>query len=176
MVDEETGRLLVGEVEPSDELRRILHRTMADVAEDYRGLRFNTAVSKLIVLNNALTTEVGSADRRGAPREVVEPLALMLAPLAPHIAEEIWQRLGHDDSLTYEPFPTPDPALLLDDTVEYPIQVNGKVRSKISVAADADQDSVESAALADERIIELLGGNDPKKVIVVPGRLVNIVA
>ena len=157
-----------------DELLRRLHRTIDSVRGDFDGLRMNTAVAKLIELNNELTGFV--KDAGASPRSVIEPLTLMLAPLAPHLAEEIWNRLGHADSLTHEPFPVADPALLVDDTVEYPIQVNGKVRSRITVAADADQDAVQAAALADERIVELLGGGEPRKVIVVPGRMVNIVA
>ena len=174
VADEATGESIVTDVEPSDELLRRLHRTIDSVRGDFDGLRMNTAVAKLIELNNELTGFV--KDAGASPRAVIEPLTLMLAPLAPHLAEEIWNRLDHADSLTHEPFPVADPALLVDDTVEYPIQVNGKVRSRITVAADADQAAVQAAALADERIVELLGGGEPRKVIVVPGRMVNIVA
>ncbi len=176
VVDEETGDSVVADVEPSDELRRTLHRTIAGVQEDFASLRFNTAVSKLIELNNALTSEVGTDAGRQSPREVVEALSLMLAPLAPHIAEEIWARLGHESTLAFEAFPELDQSLLVDDTVEYPIQINGKVRSKIMVAADAAPAAIEAAARTDARVVEFLDGKDPKKVIVVPGRLVNIVA
>ena len=176
VVDEDTGESIVSDAAPSDELRRTLHRTIADVQEDFASLRFNTAVSKLIELNNALTSEVGANDGHESPREVVEPMALMLAPLAPHIAEEVWNRLGHESTLAFESFPVLDESQLVDDTVEYPIQINGKVRSKIMVAADAAADVIEAAARADARVVEFLDGNDPKKVIVVPGRLVNIVA
>ena len=100
---------------------------------------------------------------------------LMLAPLAPHVAEELWQRLGHLESLAHGPFPIADPRYLVDETVEYPIQVNGKVRSRITVPADADADAVEAAALADEKIVALLAGKPPRKVIVVAGKLVNVV-
>mgnify|MGYP000223634394 CR=1 FL=1 len=176
VVEEDSGNTVVADVDPSDDLRRTLHRTIADVQEDFASLRFNTAVSKLIELNNALTSEVGTEADRQSPREVVEAMALMLAPLAPHIAEEIWSRLGHESTLAFETFPALDEAMLVEDTVEYPIQINGKVRSKIMVAADASSDAIEAAARADERVVEFLDGNDPKKVIVVPGRLVNIVA
>jgi leucyl-tRNA synthetase len=107
---------------------------------------------------------------------VAEPLVLMLAPLAPHISEELWSRLGHGSTLAYETFPAADERYLVQDTVEYPIQVNGKVRSRVTVPADADRDAVTAAALDDPRVKELLGGAAPKKVIVVPGRMVNIVA
>jgi leucyl-tRNA synthetase len=106
---------------------------------------------------------------------VAEPLTLMLAPFAPHIAEELWRRLGHTDSLAYEPFPVADPAYLVDDTVEYPVQVNGKLRGHVTVAADASTADVEAAALADARIVAALDGATPKRVIVVPGRMVNVV-
>ena len=132
-------------------------------------LRFNTAIAKLIELNNHLT-KLG-----GCPPDVAEPLVLMLAPLAPHVAEELWAKLGHETSLAYEPFPVADPALLVDDTVEYPVQVNGKVRGRITVAADLDPSAVEAAALADAKVVASLAGATPKKVIVVPGRMVNIV-
>ena len=107
--------------------------------------------------------------------ELGEPLVLMVAPLAPHLAEELWHRLGHEQSLAHGPFPTADPRYLVTDTVEYPVQVNGKVRSRISVPADADRKAVEEIALADEKIVALLEGNAPRKVIVVPGKMVNIV-
>ena len=99
----------------------------------------------------------------------------MLAPVAPHLAEEMWRRLGHDRSLAHGPFPRPDSRYLVDDTVEYPVQVNGKVRGRISVSADASAEALEAAALADEKVSAFLAGATPKKVIVVPGRLVNLV-
>jgi leucyl-tRNA synthetase len=100
---------------------------------------------------------------------------LMLAPLCPHVAEELWSRLGHDTSLARGPFPVADERYLVEDTVEYPIQVNGKVRARVTVAASAGGEEVRAAALAEERIAALVDGNEPRKVIVVPGRLVNVV-
>ena len=136
-------------------------------------MRFNTAGAKLIELNNYLTKTYGSAT--ATPRSLAEPVVLMLAPLCPHVAEELWHRLGHPDSLAHGPFPAVDERYLVEETVEYPIQVNGKVRSRITVAADADDDAVKAAALADEKVAALLDGAEPRKVIVVPGRLVNVV-
>ncbi|CAB4876672.1 unannotated protein [freshwater metagenome] len=168
-VDEETGELRLGATADTDTLR-LLHRTIADVRADMDELHFNTAIAKLIELNNALT-------KRGAcPSDVAEPLVLMIAPLCPHVAEELWRKLGHADSLTHTPFPVADPALLLSDTVEMPVQVNGKFRSRIVVSTSASDDVVRAAALADDKVINALGGATPKKVIVVPGRTVNIVA
>ncbi|MEV0760104.1 leucine--tRNA ligase [Nocardia sp. NPDC050435] len=172
VVDEESGAIRVTEDDPSDATARLLHKTIAGVDEDYAALRDNTAGAKLIELTNHLTKNYPG----GAPRHVVESLVLMLAPLSPHIAEELWERLGHTESLAHGPFPVADPAMLVDDTVEYPIQVNGKVRSKIQVPAGADNAAIEAAALADDKIVALLNGAAPRKLIVVPGRLINIVA
>jgi leucyl-tRNA synthetase len=168
-IDEETGRVVVADEPADDDTRRLLHRTIDAVRTEMDALRFNTAIAKLIELNNHLT-KLGVA-----PREIVEPMVLMLAPLVPHVAEELWQRLGHGGSLAFEPFPTADPALLVDDTVEYPVQVNGKVRGRITVPADADRAAVEAAVLADDKIRGVLDGTTPTKVIVVPGRMVNLV-
>jgi leucyl-tRNA synthetase len=136
-------------------------------------MRFNTAGAKLIELNNHVTKVYGGA--ASTPRELAEPLVLMLAPLAPHLAEELWHRLGHADSLVQGPFPVVDEKYLVEDSVEYPIQVNGKVRSRVTVPASASQDEVQAAALADEKVAAMVGDGSPRKVIVVPGRLVNIV-
>ncbi|APE37745.1 leucine--tRNA ligase [Nocardia mangyaensis] len=171
VVDEETGTVKTTDAAPSDETLRLVHRTIAGVDEDLAALRDNTAGAKLIELTNHLTKNYPDA----APRAAVEPLVLMLAPLAPHIAEELWERLGHTASLAHGPFPTADPALLVADSVEYPIQVKGKVRSRIQVPADADPAAIEAAALADEKVVALLDGQAPRKVIVVPGKMVNIV-
>jgi len=173
VVDENTGALRVSDVEPTVEDRKQLARTIAGVREDYAEMRFNTAGAKLIELNNHATKAYGSAE--ATPRELVEPMVLMLAPLCPHIAEELWHRLGHEDTLVHGPFPAADEKYLVEDTVEYPIQVNGKVRSRVTVPADAGKDAVQAAALADEKIAAMLNGGEPRKVIVVPGRLVNVV-
>jgi leucyl-tRNA synthetase len=170
LVDEQTGALAVRADAPDQDTLVRLHRTIAGVRDDLDGLRFNTGISKLIELNNHLT-KLG-----GCPAAIADQVVLLVAPFAPHIAEELWANLGHTRSLAAEPFPVADPALLVDDTIEVPVQVNGKVRARITVAADAPAGEVEAAALADERIAALLGGGAPKKIIVVPGRMVNIVA
>ena len=170
-VDETTGATRVGDAAPDPETLRALHRTIAGVRDDFGGLRHNTAAAKLIELTNHLTKTYPS----GAPRTVVEPLVLMLAPLCPHVAEELWQRLGHDRSLACGPFPVADEQYLVTESVEYPIQVNGKVRSRVSVPVSATEDELRAAVLADEKIAGIVDDRVPRKVIVVPNRLVNVV-
>ena len=169
MVDEETGACTVVDTAPDAATDKLLHRTIDVVRIEMDALRFNTAIAKLIELNNGVTK------LDATPRAVAEAMIRMLAPLVPHITEELWRKLGHDDTVAYIEFPTADPALLVDDTIEVPVQVNGKVRGRITIPADADQATTEAAALADEKVIATLAGNTPKKVIVVPGRMVNIV-
>ncbi len=172
-VDEDTGELRVSDDPADDETRRVLHRTIAAVRADMAELKFNTAIARLFELNNRLTQIV--TEREAAPREVLGPLVLMLAPLTPHIAEELWARLGHDGSLAYEPFPDADPAYLVIDEVEIAVQVNGKVRAQVTIASGVTDAEQEAAARADERIAALLAGATVRKVVVVPGRLVNFV-
>jgi leucyl-tRNA synthetase len=173
VVDEQTGEPRVVDDEPTEDDLRALHRAIVGVREDYAGLRVNTAGAKLIELNNHLTKTYGAA--AGTPRALAEPLVQMLAPMCPHVAEELWSRLGHDTLLVHGPFPEADERYLVDDTVEYPIQVNGKLRSRVVVPSSASQDEVRAAALAEEKITALTDGREPRKVIVVPGRLVNVV-
>ena len=169
VVDESTGQTRVSGDSLDDETLRVLHRTIAGVRDDYTNLRNNTAAAKLIEYTNHLT----KAGITG--RAALEPLVLMVGPLAPHLAEDLWRRLGHDTSLAHGPFPAADGRYLIADTVEYPVQVNGKVRGHVTVATDADRSALEQAALADEKVLAFLDGATPKKVIVVPGRLVNVV-
>jgi leucyl-tRNA synthetase len=173
VVDEDTGeaRVVDGDGQLDTGTLRALHRTIAGVSEDYAALRNNTAGAKLIEYTNYLTKE----HRDAVPRAAAEPLVLMLAPLAPHLAEELWLRLGHTTSLAHGPFPEADPTYLVEDTVEYPVQVNGKVRGRVVVAAGADDETLKALALADEKVQAFLAGATPRKVIVVAGRLVNLV-
>ncbi|HTK63894.1 MAG TPA: leucine--tRNA ligase [Pseudonocardia sp.] len=173
LVDEQTGQALpLADGEADVDTLRLLNRVIAGVREDYTALHYNTAAAKLIELNNHLTKQFQG---KSLPRSVAEPLVLMLAPLCPHIAEELWSLLGHDEILAYAPFPVADERYLVAETVEYPIQVNGKVRSRITVPVDASSDEVQALALAEEKVAALVGDKTPRKVIVVPGRLVNIV-
>ncbi len=169
-VDEETGDLTVMDEPADDKTRRLVARTIAEVTEEYENLRINTAISKLIVLNNHLT----SLD--AVPRDAIEPLILMLAPVAPHLCEELWSRLGHEASLAREPFPVvEDSSLLVEDTVTAVIQVNGKVKARIEVAPSISEEDLIAAALAEAPIVKALGGAEPLKVIARAPKLVNVV-
>ena len=176
MIVEETGELRGLTEITDDETRRLLHRTIDTVRTEMEALRFNTAIAKLIELNNHVTKVVNATDE--IPREVAEAMVLMVAPLVPHVAEELWSKLGKSETVTYVDFPIADAALLIDDEVEMPVQVKGKVRARVMVPADADETTITDIVLNDERVLAALDGADPatlKKVIVVPGRMVNLV-
>ncbi len=151
------------------EQARLTARTIAGVTEDIEAMRFNTAISKLMVFVRDITRDAP------LPRDAAEALVLLLAPMAPHIAEELWQALGHAESIAYAPWPEADAALLVEDVVLIVAQVNGKKRDELRVLKDATKADIEALALASEKVQAHLGGREPKKVIVVPGRLVNIV-
>ncbi|MGE5611407.1 MAG: class I tRNA ligase family protein, partial [Bacillota bacterium] len=152
-----------------DELDRMMHRTIKKVGEDIEGLRFNTAIAELIKLNN----EIGRL--AAVPRALAEAFTLLLAPLAPHIAEELWARLGHNESLAREPWPKVDPAKLVDQTLELPVQVNGKLRDRIKVPADASEQAVLQIAESAEKVRPWLDGKTIVKRLYVPKKLVNFV-
>ena len=172
IVDEETGELRVVDEGPDDELLRVLHRTIDGVRSDMEGMRFNTAIAKLTELNNDLTKRAS-----GAPREVADVVIRMLAPLVPHFAEELWHRLHGSGagSVTQAGFPAADPALLVADTVEVPVQVNGKVRGRVTLAADADAEFAVAAALAEPNVAAHVGGRELRKQLYVPGRMITLV-
>jgi leucyl-tRNA synthetase len=150
----------------------MVHRTIAAVRESFEGLRFNLAIARITELTNHLTQAFAAS---AVPRAVAEPLVLLLAPLAPHVAEELWSRLGHAHSLAREPFPAADPALLVDETVEIAVQINGRVRARVSAPPDADRAALERVARADARVATHLAGRTVRKVVAVPGRLVSFV-
>ena len=172
VLDEHTGQPHIADVEVPDELNRLLHKTIHAVRDGYESLRFNTSIARITELNNAVTQ---AYPHGGTPRIVAESLVLMLAPLAPHAAEELWAKSGHPESLAWHSFPVADEAMLVDDTIEIPVQLNGKVRSVINVAADADAAAMEAAARSDEKVIAALGDKPIKRVIAVPGRLISFV-
>jgi leucyl-tRNA synthetase len=159
----------VQDVAPTRAQARLVAHTVAAVTDDIEALRFNTAISRLMEFTNAFT---GSEVR---PKSALKTFTLLLAPLAPHLAEELWQVLGHDHTLAYEPWPTYDPALLKEETIEVPVQVSGKLRGRVIVAADADGAMIETVARSDERIAAILHGKMVRKVVVVPGKLINFV-
>lgn len=171
VVDEATGEVTVVDASLTEDDLKALHRTIAGVRDDYAHLRDNTVAAKLIEYVNYLTKTYPS----GAPRDAVEPLVQMVSPLAPHIAEELWSLLGHPETITFEPFPEFAEQWLIDDTVEVPVQINGKVKARIDVATDASKDDLEAAALADDRVAALVDGKTVVKVIAIPGRMVNLV-
>ena len=172
-VDEETGELRLAS-DPDEAIEKQLHRTIAKVEGDIERLAFNTAIASMIEFANAAIA--GAPDGGGKlTRDQLERFALALGPFVPHMAEELWHRLGHESSLADAPWPRVDPAMLLDEAIEMPVQIMGKVRGKVTVPADADAKLVESIVLTDEKISVLLQGKAVKKVIVVPGKIVNII-
>ncbi|AUS88015.1 leucine--tRNA ligase [Lysinibacillus capsici] len=169
-VSEEDGAISAKiQVSNDQSLEKSYHQTVKKVTEDYEGIRFNTAISQMMVfINDCYKADV-------IPTTYAEGFVKMLAPIAPHIAEELWQLLGHDSTLSYEQWPTYDEAKLVDDEVEIAVQVAGKVRAKIVVAKDASKEDIEKVALADEKVQEYMAGKSLVKIIVIPGKLVNIV-
>jgi leucyl-tRNA synthetase len=168
VIDETTGAVVVSEEPPDAATLTALHRTIAGVREDYEHLRFNTAIAKLIELNNVLT----KLDL--APRAVVETLVLMVAPVAPHIAEELWRRLGHEGGVSYVPFPQAEPSLLVEETVTCVIQVRGKVRDRVEVPSTIGEDQLRSLVLARDKVVAATP-NGVRTVIVRVPKLVNVV-
>ncbi|WP_433889287.1 leucine--tRNA ligase [Streptomyces sp. CA-111067] len=170
VVDEATGEVTVTDAEPAEETLRALHQAIQGVAGDMAGLRFNTAVAKITELNNHLTKAGGPV-----PRSIAEPLVLLVAPLAPHIAEELWRRLGHTESLVHQPFPVADPELAQDPAVVCVVQIKGKVKARLEVPPTISEAELEAQALADPAVVAALGGAAVRKVIVRAPKLVNIV-
>ena len=160
----------VQDIDPTDDQVRLLHKTIKAVTDDIEKLSFNTAISRMMEFTNELT----SCEAR--PRAVLEPFVLLLSPFAPHVAEELWELLGHGETLAYQPWPEYDAAKLVADEIELPVQINGKVRARIKIPADADKATTEQLALADSAVQQQVAGKSIAKVIVVPGRMVNIVA
>ncbi|NTW40843.1 MAG: leucine--tRNA ligase, partial [Cellulomonadaceae bacterium] len=169
VVDETTGELTAADVEPDAATLRLMHRTVADVRVEMDAMRFNTAIARLIVLNNHLTTLAE------VPRAAAETLVLLLAPFAPHVAEELWARLGHGESLARAPYPVADPALLVEETVTCVVQVQGKVRERLEVPPGIGEDDLRELALAAPGVVRALDGREVRRVIVRPPTLVNVV-
>ncbi len=164
------GQSLVTNNEPTASELKTLHKTIKKVGEDIEQFSFNTAVSAFMVCVNEL------ASAKCHKRAILEPLVILLSPYAPHLAEELWEQLGHTPgTVTQQSFPVWNPAYLIEDSIEYPIQINGKVRANLVFAAEATKEEIEAAVLADEQVIRWMEGKPAKKIIVVPKRIVNVV-
>lgn len=159
----------VRDVPPTEAQLRILHKTIKAVTDDIEKLSFNTAISRMMEFTN----EISGQEPR--PKAILEPFVLLLSPFAPHIAEELWEALGHQPSLAYEPWPLYDEALIAESEIEVPVQVNGKLRGRVKVPADADQNTTRSIAEQDATIEAQLAGKTVVKAVIVPGRLINFV-
>uniref|UniRef100_A0AAU2VWL6 Leucine--tRNA ligase n=1 Tax=Streptomyces sp. NBC_00008 TaxID=2903610 RepID=A0AAU2VWL6_9ACTN len=170
IVDEESGEVTVVDSEPGEDTLRALHKAIDGVGGDMAGMRFNTAIAKVTELNNHLTKAGGPL-----PRSVAEPLVLLVAPLAPHIAEELWRRLGHTDSVVHQDFPVADPAYVIDETVTCVVQIKGKVKARLEISPSITDAELETLALGDPAVVAALDGAGIRKVIVRAPKLVNIV-
>jgi leucyl-tRNA synthetase len=161
--------LTISDEAPNEKELKALHTCIKKVNEDIEAFSFNTSVSAFMICVNELT------DLKCNKRQVLEPLTVLLSPFAPHLAEELWEALGHEPSVTKAPYPVHEEKYLVESTKDYPVSFNGKVRFNISLPANMGKDDIEKAALADERAAKHLEGKTVRKVIVVPGRIVNIV-
>ncbi|MCK4886036.1 MAG: leucine--tRNA ligase [Planctomycetes bacterium] len=171
VIDEETGALSqsVQDVDADDETLRLLHKTIKKVGDDVENFGFNTAISAMMIFVNHLVK------MQVKPKSAIEKFVLILAPFAPHIAEDIWQKLGCQTTLAYEPWPGYDPQFVKEAQFELAVQIKGKIKDKIVVDADATEEQIKEIALSSEKVIAAMGGKEPKKVIVIKSRLVNIV-
>jgi leucyl-tRNA synthetase len=159
----------VSDEEPTAKELKALHATIKKVQEDIERLSFNTSVSQFMICVNELN------DLKSNKRAILEPLTVVVSTYAPHLCEELWSLLGHSESITFTEYPDFNESFLVEDSVNYPISINGKMRLKIELPASMGKDEVEKAVLANEEVIQRLEGATPKKVIVVPKRIVNIV-
>ncbi|MBN8688696.1 MAG: class I tRNA ligase family protein, partial [Chitinophagales bacterium] len=166
---DELKGLIVTEEAPAAEELKVLHRTIKKIEDDTERFSFNTAVSGFMIATNELT------DLKCHKRAVLEPLLLLITPYAPHIAAELWSLLGHSDHVLDAPYPVFDPQHVVESSKEYPISVNGKLRTTLNIALDAAQPEVEALVLANEVVQKWLEGKTPKKIIFVKGKMVNIV-
>ena len=161
--------LLVKDEEPTAEMYKSLHKTIKKVTEDIENFSFNTSVSQFMICVNELQ------QLKCNHRAILEPLAVLVSPYAPHIAEELWHALGHSGSVALVDFPIYEPKYLVESEKEYPVSFNGKMRFTIKLPLDLNAAQIEEIVLADERTIAQLAGNTPKKVIIVPGKIINLV-
>ena len=163
------GNFKVSDAEPTREELKVLHKTLKKVESDIENFSFNTSVSEFMICANELTS------LKCNKRAIIEPLVIALSPFAPHIAEELWEKLGHSDTVLNASFPKFDEAYLKENAFNYPISINGKVRAQMNFALDMPKEDIEKVVLASELVLKWTEGKPPKKVIVVPGRIVNVV-
>jgi leucyl-tRNA synthetase len=170
-VDKDTGEIdnAVKKTEADEPTLRLLNQTIKKVGDDIESFGFNTAISAMMILVNHLMKLTV------VPKAAVEKLVLILAPFAPHVAEELWEKLGHTKSLAYENWPEYDKELIKEKEIELAVQVNGKIRDKIVVAAGTSEEQIKQEALSAEKVITAIAGKEPRKIIVIKSRLVNIV-
>jgi leucyl-tRNA synthetase len=173
IIDEDSGALRLHDQTPDDETIRLLHHTVKVVRRDMQNLRFNTAIARLMELNTHAAKLLAAAGV--LPRELAEPLVLMVAPFAPHIAEELWSKMGHAASLACVPFPQFDDSLAAEQVVTLPVQMDGKTRFRIEVPADAGEEEIAEATASHPDYARHTGGATISRLVIVPGRIVNIV-
>jgi leucyl-tRNA synthetase len=159
----------VSQTPASKDALKVLHKTIKKVEDDIENFSFNTSVSTFMIAVNELTAQ------RCNSKEILEPLTVLISPYAPHIAEELWSKLGHQDSISGAEFPVFDPSHLVESSKEYPISFNGKMRFKMELPLDMSKEDIEAAVMANPKTTQQLDGRVPKKVIVVPGKIINIV-
>jgi leucyl-tRNA synthetase len=164
-----TGEFVVSADEPTKGELKTLHKTIKKITEDIERFSFNTSISNFMICVNELT------DAKCNKRAILEPLLICLSPYAPHIAEELWKQLGHNESISLAPFPEFNEAYLVDDSVNYPISFNGKVKFTLELAATLTKEEVEAIAMSHENMAKYLEGKTPKKIIVVHKKIVNVV-
>jgi leucyl-tRNA synthetase len=167
--EENLNPAIQDKAEPSEAFEKEFHKTIKKVSEDIASARFNTAISQMMIFIN----EAYKQDE--LPKSYLEIFIQLLSPFAPHLAEELWERLGRNESLTYTPWPKYDPEKVIDEMIEYPVMIKGKVRLKITISADADEASIKEAVLAEEKLGKYLEGKSIRKWIIVPGKVVTIV-
>ena len=163
------SNIIVDDSEPNEINLKSLHKCIKKVSQDIESFSFNTAVSKMMITVNELTFQ------KCRSRKILEPLVLVIAPFAPHIAEEIWEKIGNKDSIIHTKYPLPVESYLKDNVKIYPVSINGKLKHKIELPLDLSQDEIEKEILSDKDFIKKLDGREPKRIIIVPGKIINFV-
>ncbi len=161
--------LNISEEDPTKEENKILHTLIKKVGYDIENFSFNTSVSQFMIAVNEFQK------LKTNKRKILEPLAIVISPYAPHICEELWSTLGHSETIEFEKFPALEEKYLVEDEIQYPVSFNGKMKFKLALSADLSASEIEQIALKDERVLQNLGGNQPKKIVVVPKKIINIV-